>query len=171
MFGSAYISTGTITPRLDGKTTLDRIGATPQCSSSALEWLVVRCGITQPRADRRLNTIEISLAALARRWRAPVAIVPTRELRMAGITCEGLLPWVEGEACAESDAVNRLATYVSGALIDETVPVGWMRLYLGCAPGAILTGCILERRSKQEVAPPYFPDALKRIRSSAGGVQ
>ena len=31
------------------------------------------------------------------------------------------------------------------------------------------TGCILDRRSDREVAPPYFLDALKRILSTAGG--
>jgi len=49
---------------------------------------------------------------------------------MAAITCEGLLTWVEAEACAEGDAAGRLAVYVSGAVTDDAVPVGWVRLYL-----------------------------------------
>lgn len=49
---------------------------------------------------------------------------------MATITCAGLLAWIEAESCAEGGAVGRLAVYVSGALTDDAVHAGWVRLYL-----------------------------------------
>ena len=95
-----------------------------------LAWLIARCGVRQPRADRRLNAFENSMMLLARTWRPTVPIVPAHEIRMATATQDALLAWIEAEVLCVGPAASRLAVYTAGVLLEEEVPVGWVRLRL-----------------------------------------
>jgi hypothetical protein len=96
----------------------------------ALPYLIQSSGITQRRADRRLNGFENTIAALAKQWRAQLPLVPARDLRMADHTREELIAWVGAHDASQGHTLQRLAVYASGAATDNGVPEGWVRLYL-----------------------------------------
>lgn len=56
-----------------------------------LSFVIERCGVTNGDPVRRLNGIENTAAALARRWRDDVPLAPARELRMSDETRQALL--------------------------------------------------------------------------------
>lgn len=98
----------------------------------SLLYLIQRSGASAPRADQRLNGFEHAIATLARRWRPERPLSPARELRMADETRDALLAWVEGTGAGEkSHTLERLGVYASGAVTDDSVPEGWVRLNLG----------------------------------------
>jgi hypothetical protein len=97
----------------------------------SLHYLIQRSGVSAPRADHRLNGFENAIAALARRWRPERPLAPARELRMAHETRDSLLAWVEADAAPTHHTLARLGVYASGAVTDDSVPEGWVRLQLG----------------------------------------
>src|SRR5829696_697736 len=98
-----------------------------------LHYLIERAGCTAAQPDRRLDCFERTIAALARQWRGERPIAPARELRMADETRDALLAWVEGDGAdaGTGRVVERLGVYASGAVTDDSVPEGWVRLTLG----------------------------------------
>ena len=95
-----------------------------------LHYLIQRSGASTPRADGRLDSFERAIARLASRWRPARPIAPARELRMAEETREALLAWVEGGDASADRTLERLGVYASGAVTDDSVPEGWVRLRL-----------------------------------------
>jgi hypothetical protein len=95
-----------------------------------LRFLIQRAGAAVPAADWRLDGFERIIARLASRWRPARPIAPARELRMADETRDALLAWVEGDATGAGRALERLGVYASGAVTDDSVPEGWVRLRL-----------------------------------------
>jgi hypothetical protein len=95
-----------------------------------LHYLIQRCGVSTARADHRLNGFENAIASLARRWRPERPLSPARELRMADETRDALMAWVEGSDASQAHLLERLGVYASGAVTDDTVPEGWVRLNL-----------------------------------------
>ena len=97
-----------------------------------LDYLIRRIDAAVTPAGRRLEDFERTIARLARSWRPDRPIAPARELRMADETRDALLAWVEGEGDGASlgAAVERLGVYASGAVTDDSVPEGWVRLRL-----------------------------------------
>lgn len=99
-----------------------------------LDYLIRRTGTAGVPADRRLDHFERTLARLARSWRPDRPIAPARELRMADETCDAFMAWIEGDGDATPDAaIERLGVYASGAVTDDSVPEGWVRLRLDAA--------------------------------------
>jgi hypothetical protein len=96
----------------------------------ALAFIIEHCGITQPRAARRLNGFENTIAALARPWRQANPIIPSRELTMSGAIRDDFLEWVEADELASGPTRERVTIYASGSITDDTVPIGWVRLTL-----------------------------------------
>jgi hypothetical protein len=94
-----------------------------------LDYLIRRAGASVAPAGRRLDDFEQTIARLARSWRPDRPIAPARELRMADETRDALVAWVEGDDDA-TPAVERLGVYASGAVSDDSVPEGWVRLRL-----------------------------------------
>jgi hypothetical protein len=101
-----------------------------------LHYLMERAELSIPRANHRLDGFENTLAALARRWRPERPLAPARELRMADETREAFLDWVESEEPSQGHTLERLAVYASGAVTDESVPEGWVRLNLNAVSAA-----------------------------------
>ena len=101
----------------------------PDYIDFALDFLIAQTGITQPFAHRRLNCVENTLTALVRQWRPRVPLVPDREIRMSDETREALLGWIEAEEPGQGHTLQRLAVYAA-SVTDESVPEGWVRLYL-----------------------------------------
>jgi hypothetical protein len=96
-----------------------------------LDYLIRRTSATAAPAARRLDSFEHTIARLARSWRPDRPIAPARELRMADETCDALVAWMEGDDLAAPDAaLERLGVYASGAVTDDSVPEGWVRLRL-----------------------------------------
>lgn len=96
-----------------------------------LDYLIRRAGTTAAPPERRLEDFERTIARLARSWRPDRPIAPARELRMADETCGALVAWVEGDEATPPDtALERLGVYASGAVTDDSVPEGWVRLRL-----------------------------------------
>ena len=100
-----------------------------------LDYLIRRTGSSVAPAGRRLDDFERTIARLARSWRPDRPIAPARELRMADETCDALMAWVEGSdtsapAPAPDPTIERLGVYASGAVTDDSVPEGWVRLRL-----------------------------------------
>jgi hypothetical protein len=95
-----------------------------------LHFLIQRAGAVPPAADGRLDGFERIIARLASRWRPARPIAPARELRMADETRDALLAWVEGDAAGAGRTIERLGVYASGAVTDDSVPEGWVRLRL-----------------------------------------
>jgi hypothetical protein len=93
-----------------------------------LDFLIKASGITQPRADRRLNAIENQIAGMTRAWRDVWVIHPGTEIRMSRTTHDAMVTWVEAVRCAEGDARERLAAYSDPLTRDESVPSGWIRI-------------------------------------------
>ena len=101
-----------------------------------LHYLIHSAGIAAPAAAGRLDGFERIIARLASRWRPARPIAPARELRMADETREALLAWVEGDAAGTVGTLERLGVYASGAVTDDSVPEGWVRLRLDGASRA-----------------------------------
>jgi hypothetical protein len=95
-----------------------------------LDYLIQRAAVAVPRAAPRLDGFEHAIARLARSWRPDRPIAPARELRMADETREALLAWVEGDDAGADRPLERLGVYASGAVTDDSVPEGWVRLTL-----------------------------------------
>ncbi len=95
-----------------------------------LHFLIQRAGAVAPAADERLDGFERIIARLASRWRPARPIAPARELRMTDETREALLAWVEADLAGTGRTVERLGVYASGAVTDDSVPEGWVRLRL-----------------------------------------
>jgi hypothetical protein len=95
-----------------------------------LHYLIQRAGATTAQATHRLDQFEDAIARLSRSWRPSRPIAPARELRMADETREALLAWVEAEHAGQGRTLERLGVYASGAVTDDSVPEGWVRLRL-----------------------------------------
>jgi hypothetical protein len=96
-----------------------------------LDYLIRRTGLSATPAGRRLDDFERTIARLARSWRPDHPIAPARELRMADETRDAFVAWVEGDETTTPDAaIERLGVYASGAVSDDSVPEGWVRLRL-----------------------------------------
>jgi hypothetical protein len=101
-----------------------------------LHYLIQRSGVSTSRADHRLAGFENAIASLARRWRPERPLSPARELRMADETRDALLAWVEeSDATDRQPTLERLGVYASGAVSDDSVPEGWVRLNLNARRG------------------------------------
>jgi hypothetical protein len=96
-----------------------------------LDYLIQRSGAAAAEAGHRLDGFERTIAALAGRWRPQRPIAPARELRMADETRDALLAWVEADAARGGHTLERLGVYASGAVTDDSVPEGWVRINLG----------------------------------------
>jgi hypothetical protein len=94
-----------------------------------LHYLIQRAGAVTP-PDERLEQFESVIARLARSWRPARPLSPARELRMADETRERLLAWVEADEAGNGSTLERLGVYASGAVTDDSVPEGWVRLRL-----------------------------------------
>jgi hypothetical protein len=95
-----------------------------------LDYLIQRTGASVAPAGRRLDDFERTIARLARSWRPDRPIAPARELRMADETCDAFVAWVEGDGVSTDTPIERLGVYASGAVTDDSVPEGWVRLRL-----------------------------------------
>lgn len=93
-----------------------------------LNYLIQRVGAPSAHAAQRLDVFERTIARLASTWRPARPIAPARELRMADETREALLAWVQAEAEGQGRTLERLGVYYSGAVTDDSVPEGWVRL-------------------------------------------
>ncbi len=95
-----------------------------------LAFLIEGSGITRPRADRRLNAIENQIAGMTRAWRDGWVIHPKSEIRMASITHDAMVRWVESSECTTGRARESLAAYSDPLARDEAVALGWIRILL-----------------------------------------
>ena len=95
-----------------------------------LSYLIQRSDASAPLPGRRLDGFERTIARLARSWRPDRPIAPARELRMADETRDALMAWVEGDDVGGGPTIERLGVYASGAVTDDSVPEGWVRLRL-----------------------------------------
>ena len=93
-----------------------------------LDYLIRRADASLTPGGRRLDDFERTIARLARSWRPDRPIAPARELRMADETRDALVAWVEGDDL--TFPLERLGVYASGAVSDDSVPEGWVRLRL-----------------------------------------
>jgi hypothetical protein len=98
-----------------------------------LSYLIQRSDASAPLPGRRLDGFERTIARLARSWRPDRPIAPARELRMADETRDALMAWVEGDDVGANPTIERLGVYASGAVTDDSVPEGWVRLRLDAA--------------------------------------
>lgn len=96
-----------------------------------LRFLISRSTVAGGSVADRLNALESAIVGLARHWRADGPISPSRELRASSVTLGDLLTWVEQGETPALDDLPRLGVYASGALTDDTVPEGWLRIHLG----------------------------------------
>jgi len=110
----------------------------------SLGFVLLRSAIEHGGAGARLDAIEGTLAQLVRRWRAGERLSAARDVRMAPGTLDTLLAWLESgddgdavPAAIDPRTLGRLGVYASGAVADETVPRGWIRVYIGATrPGS-----------------------------------
>jgi hypothetical protein len=79
----------------------------------------------------RLDGMEATLTRLISRWRAGERLSVARDVRMSPATLGEVVAWVEGDEWTDTDLIERLAVYHSGAVADPAVPRGWIRVYLG----------------------------------------
>ena len=100
-----------------------------------LPFLIERCGVTVPLAERRLNGLENVMTMLAKQWREIHPIAPARELRMSPATLNAYVRWVLGGEPANGNAAVSLDAY--GRVVDVTVPEGWVRLLLSDRPDGV----------------------------------
>lgn len=103
---------------------------TPLHLEFALTYLIEASCISSRLVKRRLNGLESVIAELARPWRQPTPIFPAHELRMAEPTRRQWLEWVDVDGTVDPATKSRLALYASDAVMDESVPTGWVRLRL-----------------------------------------
>ena len=75
-----------------------------------------------------MNAIENMVSNLASTWRPINPIAPAIELRMSKSTRDELAAWFEERELAIDEAEVRLNVYRSDAVVDATVPEGWIRL-------------------------------------------
>lgn len=100
-----------------------------------LRFLIAQSCVPDGGVADRLDSIEATIAALARQWRDEDArLAPARELRMCHETLEELLRWAEQAGPPDAAALPRLGVYASGAVTDRTVPDGWVRVHLDTNP-------------------------------------
>ena len=78
----------------------------------------------------RLDALERTLVALTRAWRPDAPLAPSRELRVSEETLDQMLAWIEGGERPEHRELERLGVYASGAVTDDAVPDGWVRIRL-----------------------------------------
>ena len=78
----------------------------------------------------RLDSFERALVALTRPWRAEAPLAPAREVRVSSETLDALLAWIEGGEHPNGREVERLGVLASGAVEDDSVPEGWVRIRL-----------------------------------------
>ena len=95
-----------------------------------LHYLIQRAGAAVSPAVERLDQFESLIARLARSWRPARPLAPARELRMTDDTRERLLAWFEANEGGQGHTIERLGVYASGAVTDDSVPEGWVRLRL-----------------------------------------
>jgi hypothetical protein len=95
-----------------------------------LRYLIQRVGASITPPDQRLDRFENVIARLSASWRPARPISPARELRMADETREKLLAWVEADDAGQGHTLERLGVYASGAVTDDSVPEGWVRVRL-----------------------------------------
>ena len=103
---------------------------TPLHVEFALAFLIEASGIGERVAKLRLNGLENTIATLARAWRPRLPIAPARELRMSAATRGQWLEWIEVDDTYDPHTIARLAVYASGAVVDDQVPEGWIRVML-----------------------------------------
>lgn len=96
----------------------------------ALSHLIEHSRIRNANAGRRLNGIENTIGALSAEWREWRPLVPEREIRMAESTRDALIAWLTVSEAQGSELTARLTPYTSGAILDERVSDGWVRLLL-----------------------------------------
>jgi hypothetical protein len=102
----------------------------PTFIHASLEWLIESSGIRLSPADRRLNAIENQLANLVRRWHPFRPMNPAIYLQMCETTRERLLVWVEERGAPVGETRSRFEVYASPAVINPSVPAGWIRFLL-----------------------------------------
>jgi hypothetical protein len=78
----------------------------------------------------RLDAFERTVVALTRPWREASPLTPARELRASSETLDALLVWAEGGERPEGGDLERLGLLASGAVEDDSVPEGWVRIRL-----------------------------------------
>ena len=93
-----------------------------------LRFLLDRSAGAAAQVSARLDAIERTITELTKQWRANGPIAPAREVRMSAETLAVLLAWLEAPGDANEADVARLGVYASGALTDEKVPAGWLRV-------------------------------------------
>jgi hypothetical protein len=103
---------------------------TPLHVEFSLPFLIEASGIEARTAKLRLNGLENAISTLARPWRPRLPIAPARELRMAAATRGKWLEWIEVDDGYDPHTIARLGVYASGAVVDDDVPEGWVRLVL-----------------------------------------
>lgn len=96
----------------------------------SLGFVLARSSIVGRGAAARLDAVEHTLGELVRRWSTGAPLSPARDVRTSAATLDELMRWIEG-AAPERDAIARLGVYHSGAVADDRVPAGWIRVYLG----------------------------------------
>jgi hypothetical protein len=93
-----------------------------------LRFLLDRSTEATSQVSARLDALERTLAELTKQWRSDAPIAPARELRLSPETLASLITWLEAPGNAEAADVARLGVYASGALSDDSVPDGWLRV-------------------------------------------
>jgi hypothetical protein len=96
-----------------------------------LRFLISRSTVHGGSVADRLDALESAIVALTHHWRDDTPILPARELRASNETIAELLAWVEQGGAPVPTDLPRLGVYASGALTDDTVPEGWLRVRLG----------------------------------------
>jgi len=104
------------------------MASNPLSIEARLDWLIVEGRIVLGAPERRLNAIKNVMCNLASGWRPIHPIDPAIELRMSERTRDALGAWVEARELAIDEAGLRLEVYRSDAVLDATVPEGWIRL-------------------------------------------
>jgi len=93
-----------------------------------LRFLLERSTTADARVSTRLDALERTIAELTAQWRGEKPVAPARELRSSAETLASLLAWLEAPGAAEATDIERLGVYASGALTDDAVPAGWVRV-------------------------------------------
>ncbi|MEO8562434.1 MAG: hypothetical protein ABI601_10190 [bacterium] len=96
-----------------------------------LRFLLDRSSVAPALVSARLDAMERTLTDLTKQWRPAASIAPARELRMSDETLASLLAWIEAPGHPEPADLVRLGVYASGAVTDDAVPDGWLRVRLG----------------------------------------
>ncbi|MFL5619318.1 MAG: hypothetical protein ACJ79A_13105 [Gemmatimonadaceae bacterium] len=95
-----------------------------------LRFVLEQSGGTSNGIAGRLDAFERTLVALTRPWRAESLLAPARELRASSETLDALLTWAEGDEHPQGRELERLGVFASGAVEDQSVPEGWVRIRL-----------------------------------------